>query len=123
MKRIVPEEPKRWLWIHYGPVDEAPTEPAGWLRLRDALLHEERRGDLISPKHSKAHPGEFQGRPCVVLEGVWQNDDFLMGGPFRGFGLIRGERYYLIDLSVYHPPAGKLAALRQLEAIAMTFED
>jgi hypothetical protein len=122
IKRLVPEEPKRWLRIHYGPSGDAPQRSEEWLALRDSLLFAERNGDRVLAERAGAGPGDFQGEPCVLLEGIWQNERYLMGGPFRSYGLLRGKRYYLIDLSVYHPPAGKLPALRQLMAIATTFE-
>jgi hypothetical protein len=122
LKRIVPEEPKRWLLVHYGSKEDAPGSTDDWLALRDSLLSADRSGDRVLRERSVARPSLFQGHPCVLLEGIWQNEEYLIGGPFLSYGFVRGERYYLIDLSVYHPPAPKLPALRQLMAIAETFE-
>jgi hypothetical protein len=73
----VPEEPKRWLLIHYDPAGRAPMEPIVWLGLRDSLLFSERKGDRVLPTHAEARTGEFQSKPCVVMEGIWQNEEFL----------------------------------------------
>ncbi len=122
IRRLVPEEPKRWFLVHYGELEKAPTRPEQWLALRDAVVGKRRRGDRILGDRSRVETGRFQDRSCVILEGIWQNETYAMGGPFRSYGFIRGGRYFLIDMAVFHPPAGKLPALRQLMAVARTFE-
>lgn len=121
LKRIVPEEPKRWLLVHYGSADRAPGSPEEWMSLRDSLLFAGRSGDHVDREHTEARPHSFNGRPCIFLDGIWQNEAHMIGGPFRSYGFIERERYYLIDLTVYHPPAPKLPSMRQLMAIASTF--
>lgn len=122
IKRIVPEEPKRWLLIHYGHASMVPSRKQEWIDLRDSVLCQVRQGDRIDRTRGVARDAMFQGDSCVVVEGVWQNEQYVMGGPFRSICVVREDRYYLIDMSVYHPPAPKLPALRQLRAIAQTFE-
>jgi hypothetical protein len=122
IKRIVPEEPKRWLLVHHGPADKAPQGAEEWVALRDSVLNRFRDGDRILRTRSEVLEAQFQGQPCHRLDGIWQNARHVMGGPFRSYGFVREGRYFLIDLTVYHPPAPKLPSLRQLEAVARTFE-
>jgi len=124
IKRIEPGEPVLFLFVYYEParmpIDD-PRLPSLCVALRDTLAAHYFGGDWVEPARTTTEPTIFAGYEAVEVYGLYQNDA-PMGGPFRLYGFQVGERLYLIDLAVYNPPGGKLSYLRQLEAIARTFE-
>ncbi|MEZ4653616.1 MAG: DUF4837 family protein [Candidatus Eisenbacteria bacterium] len=120
--RSVEGEPARFVLVHWMPSDEAPDTPEAWLDVRDRLGAIYYDGDYVLKERSNATLGTFQGESAVCLSGVWQNDKYVIGGPFRSFGFCRGDRCFLIDVSVFNPPGAKLPYLREVLAIARTFQ-
>lgn len=119
--RVVDPEPPRFLMVHYGPAGEMPQTVEEMLQLRHALGFEYYDGDAVLFERSWGEDGQFQGRPATVLHGIWQNRKYTMGGPFRTFVFTRGDRFYMIDCSVFNPPGNKLPVLREVIALARTF--
>jgi hypothetical protein len=121
--RVLEGEPARFLLIHWLPAAQAPQTPEACLDLRERLSMAYYDGDTVLRERSKAFRGTFQDRPAFLLEGVWQNDKYVIGGPFRSFGFVRGDRFYLLDTSVFNPTGAKLPYVRETLAIARTFRD
>lgn len=121
--RTLEGEPARFVLIHWLPASEAPETPEACMQLRDRLGYVYYDGDRVLDERSFSDQGSFQDQPAMILEGVWQNDKYVIGGPFRSFGFLRGDRFYLVDVSVFNPPGEKLPYLREVLAIARTFED
>lgn len=121
LSRTLAGEPARFLMIHWMPVEDAPEGGAGLLELRDRLGLLYNEGDVALPERSSWREGRFQNLPAILLEGVWQNEKHVIGGPFRSFGFVRGDRYYFVDVSVFNPPGPKLPFLREGLALARTF--
>ena len=59
----------------------------------------------------------------IALHGLWENDVYVIGGPFEAWAFYCPEqdRTYLVDLSVYAPDRDKLPLQRVLRAVAGTF--
>jgi len=120
--RVVEGEPARFVLVHWMPAAEAPSSPEALLELRDRLGRIYYDGDYVLKERSGAEAGSLDGEPATLLQGIWQNDKYVIGGPFRSFGFRRGDRYFLIDVSVFNPPGAKLPYLREVLAIARTFQ-
>ena len=77
--------------------------------------------DHRSCSRSHGSPGTFQGHEATILKGLWQNEKYGMGGAFETYLFFSGDRFFMVDISVYHPDGDKLPFLRELRAIASTF--
>lgn len=119
--RVIDGEPARYVLVHWMPVAERPKSLEEFVALRDELGEVYYQGDHILEERSDAREGTFQDQPAWLIEGVWQNDRFVMGGPFRTFGFERGGRFYVVDAAVFNPPGSKLPYLREALAVARTF--
>ena len=120
--RVISGEPARYLLIHWMPLADRPKSFDELVALRNRLGEIYYQGDQILDERSEVYEGEFQGQPAWIIEGVWQNDRYYIGGPFRTFAFERGDRYFLLDVDVYNPPGSKLPYLRETLAIARTFQ-
>lgn len=120
--RVVEGEPARFVLVHWSPIADAPSSPDALMDLRDRLGGIYYDGDYVLRERSGSEAGRLDGEPATLLHGIWQNDKYVIGGPFRSFGFQRGERYFLIDVSVFNPPGIKLPYLREVLAIARTFK-
>lgn len=119
--------PQRWFAVYYEKTDDPAKLTKEWLiQTRDRLTQQFYEGDFIYQKESVQavlKEIDFKGRYTLRLDGVWQNDRHLIGGPFRSFGFYNPSdgRLYLIDCAVYAPGERKWQYMRQLEAMAFTF--
>jgi hypothetical protein len=63
----------------------------------------------------------FHDLKTAKLDGIWQNDEKVMGGPFRCYLFWSTGRLYAIDLNVFAPGEKKWRWIQQLEIICDTF--
>jgi len=113
----------RLLFVYWQDGVAALPPPGFCLDLRGRLAARYYEGDFIDSTGSRSEPAIFLGRPAHRLIGVWQNDRYTMGGPFRTYCFVDKGRFVMIDLAVFEPMESKVELLRQLEAIARTFRD
>jgi Domain of unknown function (DUF4837) len=117
------EHGARLLFVHWQDGAAVLPAPEHCLALRAELAHRYYEGDFIDSTRTTAAVGEFLGHEAIQLAGVWQNDRFTMGGPFRTYCFLDADRFVMIDLVVFAPDGSKAGLLRQLEAIARTYRD
>jgi hypothetical protein len=72
-------------------------------------------------ERTRVFPDTFQDAPALKWEGIWQNDKYVIGGPFRAFAFHRDGASYLLTGIVFAPGQDKVYALRQVEALMKTF--
>lgn len=113
----------RLIYVHWEDgVRELPS-PDSCLALRARFAARYYQGDFVDSARSRVERVTFLGRDALRLSGLWQNDRYTMGGPFRTYCFVDRERLVMIDLAVFEPAAAKTGLLRQLEAIARTYRD
>jgi len=121
--RVWRDAPVAQLFVSWeaGHVERSPEE---WLKRRDELVRRFYDGDevVFSWSETKAGKSPF-GPDGVKLEGLWENDRYVIGGPFRSWAFYcpQDDRTYLVDDSVYAPDRSKQGLLRTLEAVGRTF--
>ncbi|MBD3335817.1 MAG: DUF4837 family protein, partial [Candidatus Eisenbacteria bacterium] len=115
------EGPALFMILHARPGSEGSLDPQWGLRFRDELVFHYNEGDRVNFERSRGRRASFHGQPATRLEGLWQNEEYTMGGGFRSILFMQGERFYFIDMAVFHPPGDKLPYMRELEAVASTF--
>lgn len=120
--------PQRWLAVYWESVEDPSVLSKEWiLEKRNDFVEKFYDGDYVyqdSLIQVLEKIVDFNGRYAIRLDGVWQNDKHIMGGPFRTFGFYNQSdgRMYLIDLAVYAPGERKYPYIRQLEGIAASFK-
>jgi hypothetical protein len=100
---------------------EIPLEAAAWEPLLADALWKYNDGDFVLAERSRVYAYPFQGEPALRWEGVWQNEKYVIGGPFRAFACHRDGKSFLLVGIVYAPGQDKVPALRQVEAMITTF--
>jgi hypothetical protein len=121
--RVWHDAPVEQLFVSWedGLVERTPEE---WLARRDELVREFYDGDEVvfdwCVTSTGPTPFSAQG---VTLKGLWENDRYVIGGPFRSwaFHCPEDDRTYLVDYCVYAPDRPKRPLLRVLEAVGRTF--
>lgn len=116
---------QRWLLVHWlDAADPSLIEEPQWIiNLRNQLAAKYYEGDQVLPEFTSSEIVNFQGRRAMRVDGLWENNTVLVGGPFRAFAFYEEStgRIYLIDLTVLAPGEKKLPFLRQLDIMAHTF--
>jgi len=115
-------EPARMILVHWVDGFEGELNAEGSLALRDNLAWTVYDQDYIERSMTETFETSFLGREAIKIVGVWQNKKHMNGGPFRAYCFLEGDRLYLVDVLVYAPGLDKIPYLRELEAIALTFE-
>lgn len=93
-------------------------------RIRDSIGALYFENDVIVKNMTEGKRVEFLGRDGYKLEGIWENNERVMGGPFRTyfFNDTLQKRFYMIDIHVFAPGKKKWFYLKELEAVASTFK-
>ena len=113
-------EPVRLILVHW--LDETiPLTAEAWNPVMERILLVYNDGDFAFAERTRAFPVSFQGEPALKWEGIWQNEKYTIGGPFRAFAFHRGGRSYILIGEVFAPGADKVYLLRQVEALMNTF--
>jgi hypothetical protein len=91
------------------------------VKLREKLGKIYLEGDFVLDTLLYESYGVFNSYPSIKLCGVWQNEEKIMGGPFRSYMFFGKGKLYFVDLHVFAPGEKKWFLLEQLESIATTF--
>jgi hypothetical protein len=121
--KLVASEPARLLFVHWGSAGENPLDADECLKLRSKLAWTYYDEDVIEKTMTSASPATFLGREALRIQGVWQNEKHVIGGPFFSICFHDRDRFYMIDCVVFAPGMDKASFLKQLEALAQTFTD
>jgi hypothetical protein len=119
--------PQRDLFVYWEPCNDPSKLSKEWIiSTRDSLTQIYYDGDYIYQGDKvgiQRKEVEFNGQYAIRLDGVWQNDNYTAGGPFRSYGFYSetDNRLYLIDMLVFRPGKRKWSFMRQLDGIAHTF--
>jgi hypothetical protein len=116
------DDPPLLMFVYWEEESSLPS-PDSCLTLRDELGVRFYQGDKVVADRSQAAETNFLGREAIRLEGLWRNDELVIGGPFSGYWFVAPDesRLYYLDLAVYAPSMDKLNLMRELEALARTF--
>jgi hypothetical protein len=116
-------DPTRNLSVYRFRADTLPTGDQWLIHLRDSLAAVYFESDQVDRADTYIVRTTFNGMPAIVMIGVWQNHDLLIGGPLKTIAFFDPEsRYvYLIDLMVTAPGKRKKPFMDQLEVMARTF--
>jgi hypothetical protein len=106
--------------VHWIPGD-VPLTLDAWepILARTLLVYND--GDEVLTERTRVFPDRFQERPALKWEGIWQNEKYVIGGPFRAYAFHREDTSYLMVGILFAPGQDKVYALRQLEGMMNTF--
>jgi hypothetical protein len=117
--------PDRSVFVYWeeGGAGSVTEESATGRRNELASLYYD--GDAIESRRPfLSEEVDFLGRRAIRLSGWWANTELVGGGPFRSYCFYEPEqgRVYMIDVSLFAPSFDKTSLMRNLDAIAHTFE-
>jgi hypothetical protein len=113
-------DPVRLIIVHWED-GELPLDAATWDPIMAEQLKVYNDGDYVLASHSRSYPGAFQGRPALKWEGIWQNEKYTIGGPFRAYAFHREGKSWLMIGQVFAPGDEKVRILRRVEGYMATF--
>jgi hypothetical protein len=78
----------------------------------------------VNRKYTKTKESEFLGRWCLKIEGLWEHEEQVAGGPFLAYVFYDEgtQRVYVIDCATFAPNKVKIPFLDQMDAVAHTFK-
>jgi hypothetical protein len=117
-------DPERSIFIYWEDEEREDLSRSTMLALRDSLTALFYEGDYLDSTFTTAGPAYFRGNEAMRIDGVWQNEELIVGGPMITFSFNEGGRFWMIDAILFYPgPATKKVFwLNQLEVILATFE-
>jgi hypothetical protein len=118
--KVNAQSPVRIFMIHWRG-GELPLDLATWDPVLREILWVYNDGDVLLDPMTRAFPSTFQARPALKWEGIWQNEKYTIGGPFRAYAVHRDGRSFLLVGIVFAPGEDKVRILRQVEAHLATF--
>ncbi len=118
---FIHHRPDRIISIYWEAKPKAELNKTQAIRIRDEIGANYYDGDFVEKELTKFYWVEFQGVRAGKLDGIWQNDEKVMGGPFRTYFFWKEGRFYVIDFHIFAPGEKKWKWLQQLEVICGTF--
>lgn len=98
---------------------------------KDSIIAERNRmgakyfeGDYVTERDLHSFKVTFAGHKALKIEGIWQNDKYYIGGPFKTYAFYDAKlnKVFMVDLFVFIPDKRKKYYLDQLEVMANTFK-
>ncbi len=117
------DRPGRLLFLYWEEDREILPEPEEVVALRDSIAFLYYDEDYVELSRTETFRAPFQGRDAIRIRGLWQNEKYTIGGPFRSIAFIdeKSNRLYLLDYTVYNPGNPKKYSLWELETVLETF--
>ncbi len=92
------------------------------VRKRDNLTRRFYHGDYIMNGLTTAQTVQFSGRSAIQLQGVWQNDSLIAGGPFLTYLFTVADTLYIVDGILFLPGERKTEFLTKLDIALNSFQ-
>jgi len=124
LRRTLPGR-ERWLFVHWIDEGDSTVLNEKWaIATRNKLTMKFYENDQINEQYAHSREAVFLNRKAILLEGLWENDEKVIGGPFRSYSFYdaRARRIYMIDIAVFYPGGEKEPFLRQLDVMANSFK-
>ncbi len=120
--RFIRRHPDRFISIYWEFTDNFDAQYC--LDERKIIAKIYYRGDQIDTTRTKIEGFKFRGRDIFVISGVWQNEQYVMGGPFLTYCIYEPKKKtaYFVDGLIFAPGKNKWVYLCELEAIIESFE-
>lgn len=113
--------PDRIISIYWQDKPYSEIDKQKAIEMRNKIARRYFESDYVNHELTRFYKVKFHNRVAYKLDGVWQNDKRVMGGPFRSYIFNTEERFYFIDMHMYAPGVKKWYYLQQLEIICDTF--
>lgn len=116
--------PDRTIFVHWTSGGPELVSEQFALSRREELAAHYLDGDTVERNRPvEVKRVDFLGLPAIRVSGWWSNRTLIGGGPFRTYCFHEpsSDRLYLVDISLFAPGIGKMALMRNLDAVAHTF--
>jgi hypothetical protein len=127
--------PERWLFVCWQRLDDPSRITLDWaVAWRNSIGARFYENDRVvkpetaargfkTPPDLSAREVEFTGRRALEVQGLWENEVKVAGGPFKAWAFYDEytQQAFLIDIAVFAPGREKVPLMRQLEIMARTF--
>ena len=118
---FIHHNPDRIISIYWESTPELELDKAQAISLRNKIGKLYYDGDYVNDSLTNFYWVNFHSQTSAKLDGIWQNDEKVMGGPFRSYVFWLNGRLYVIDMHIFAPGEKKWKWLQQLELICDTF--
>jgi len=119
--------PDRWLFVYWEEEGKPEQITPDWFNITRKYIASRyfEESTIEEDEAFSIRTGEFLGRKAIIVNGLWKNEKYTIGGPFRSWLFYdeKDMRTYLIDIAVLAPNDEKEPFLRQLDIIAHTFRN
>ena len=122
LRRRIPE---RWFMVKYFDGLQPDIISEKWaLDLRDSLGVRYFSGIKTNREYCSSKEINFLGRRCLRVQGLWEHDEQVVGGPFISYVFYDEgmQRVYLLDCATFAPNRDKIPFLDQMDAMVHTFK-
>lgn len=89
---------------------------------RDSLFKQEFEGDIVYMKETQIDTVEFKKIKTIKIEGIWQNTEKVMGGPFVSYVFEKDGIWYYLDGHIFAPGKKKWPYLDEVDILLHTFK-
>jgi len=117
--------PERWFFVKWIESTDPSIITREWvLKQRYNIGQKYYEKDTIPDTMMTTREVDFNGRWALELQGLWENNEKLAGGPYKSYTFYDEEmqRIYMLDMAVFAPGRSKEELIRQLEVMARTFQ-
>jgi hypothetical protein len=119
---IIRHNPDRIISIYWEYKPKGKITYSEAVRIRNDIAKKWLEEDCVDTEKTQIHATDFHDILCQKLTGIWQNDEKVMGGPFRTYIISTKDRFYFLDMHIFAPGEKKWLWQEQLEFIVDTIE-
>ena len=113
--------PDRSVYFYKEKVEDKLTSTFA-IDKRNSLTKKYYNGDYLLKDLTDTEKIEFKDMKGIKLNGVWQNDSLVAGGPFVSYFLVKKDTLYIIDGMLFNPGERKSDYFTKLKVMLNSFE-
>lgn len=114
-------DPDRSIFYWREPGSRLPSDTAA-IKKRNELTRRFYHGDYVVNGTTISSPVSFQGKSALRLQGVWQNDSLVAGGPFVTYFFPAGDTLCIVDGILFLPGERKTEMFIKLDIALNSFQ-
>jgi hypothetical protein len=114
--------PDRSVFVYWENRPRTDMADSSLVALRERVAAKYYEGESVNYDYTSVESVEFAGHSAKKINGLWENNELVLGGNFFSYCFNTEDRFYMVDAKLFASGMDKEPWLRELGIITATFK-